>query len=86
MKTYPSNQALFAATRAVAETIESEGLPQAATELLESLSAINGLTDGWAQFLESIDSVCVSHAGRLGQTALSELQAIRKAVAASVFR
>jgi hypothetical protein len=86
MKTYPSNEALFAATRGVAVAIDNEGHPEAAAELLRGLSAINGLTDGWALFLEAIDSVSITHSERFGKAVLSELQAIREATRSAVFR
>jgi hypothetical protein len=86
MKTYRSNAALFEATRTVAVAIESGGHPEAAAELLRGLSAINGLTDGWALFLEAIDSISITHSERFGKAVLSELQTIREAARSAVFR
>ena len=43
--------------RAFIAKLERDGHEQAALELRYGYGCLNGLTDGWAQFLESIDRV-----------------------------
>jgi hypothetical protein len=84
--TYPSNETLFAAARRVAATLDDGGCPEAAAQLRQGLAAVNGLTDGWALFLESLDGACAACPDRLGQSVRSELSALRVAVRAVVYR
>lgn len=43
--------------RALIAKLEGDGHAEAAQELREGYGSLNGLTDGWARFLESIDRV-----------------------------
>ncbi|MBI5835104.1 MAG: hypothetical protein HZB16_22595 [Armatimonadetes bacterium] len=75
---------LFEAARALVARLEACGQRDAASELQSGFGCLNGLTDGWAKFLEAIDWV-VANAGRqLGpadKQALERLQAeVRRAV------
>ncbi len=54
---FRSSEELFAATRALVRRLELAGLEEAAAELAEGYACLNGLTDGWALFLESIERV-----------------------------
>jgi|PlaIllAssembly_1097288.scaffolds.fasta_scaffold948155_2 hypothetical protein len=54
---YRSTDELFTAARSLFERLEADGHAEAAAELRGGYSCLNGLTDGWAMFLESIDKV-----------------------------
>jgi hypothetical protein len=51
---FKSNQELLQATRDLTAALEKHGNASAARELRDGMAAINGLTDGWAAFLESV--------------------------------
>ena len=44
--------------------LDAGGHAEAAAELRRGFSCLNGLTDGWALFLESIEKVEAEHAAR----------------------
>jgi hypothetical protein len=85
MKTYASHDALFEATRDLAAQMQSANHASAAAELLSGLGAVNGLTDGWALFLESVERAG-SQAEALPPAQAAELSAIRAGVRKAVFR
>ena len=54
---FRSADELFEATRGLIAAFEREGKTRAAAELQGGMASLNGLTDGWAQFLASIERV-----------------------------
>lgn len=56
-KEYKDNQEFFKDVRALQSELESHEEIEAAKEIRRGLSLINGLTDGWAMFLESLNKV-----------------------------
>lgn len=48
---------LWAGIDAMAKRLEGIGLPEAAAELRHGYSCLNGLTDGWADFRDSVEKV-----------------------------
>ena len=56
-KEYKDNQEFFNDVRAFQNELETIGEIEAAKEIKEGMSLINGLTDGWAMFLSSLNKV-----------------------------
>jgi len=52
---FKSNEKLFQAVNELIANLEKRGSISAAQELKKGFRLINGLTDGWALFLESIE-------------------------------
>ena len=80
------DEELFRAVAELASKLEAGGHLDAATELRSGLGCLNGLTDGWALFLESIEKVKATHAKRFAQDEREALAAIRAAVHTAVYR
>jgi hypothetical protein len=83
---FRSNEELFQAVRDLIATLESGDHPQAAATLRDGLGCLNGLTDGWALFLEAIDAVQASAAKQLAPADRKALKALRAAAHAAVYR
>jgi len=66
--------------------MELEGHQQAADELWDGYRCLNGLTDGWALFLGSLEHVQATHAARFSLEDRQALQAIRAAANTAVYR
>lgn len=81
-----SSEELFHAVRDLIAELEAGGHPQAAATLREGFGCLNGLTDGWALFLESIEKVQATEAKNLAQENLKALEAIRAAAHGVVYR
>lgn len=86
MKTYASNQDFFTAISKLAERLDEIGPKQAANALRSGLSCLNGLTDGWAMLLESIEKILSEYRDQISVAELSELLAMRDIVKAVVYR
>jgi hypothetical protein len=85
MGSFRSNEELFRAVAELTAKLEAGGHLDAATELRSGFACVNGLTDGWALFLESIEKVA-GHAKRFAQDEREALAAIRTAVRTAVYR
>ena len=57
IKEYKDNQEFFTDVQALQKELENNGEFEAAKEIKEGIGLINGLTDGWAMFLESLNKV-----------------------------
>lgn len=82
---FRSSDEIFAATRRLITALRAAGCAAAAAELEEGLSGLNGLTDGWAYFLEHLektDAALPAEAGELRK----ELQAIIRTARYAVYR
>lgn len=86
MTRFRSAEELFQAARGLIADLEREGDLRAAATLRDGFSCLNGLTDGWALFLESIDKVRATAAGRFAPEDRETLEAIRAAAHAAVYR
>ncbi len=64
--------------------LKAAGHPQAAAELRRGFGCLNGLTDGWGLFLESIEKVQATHSAEFGREEREALEAIRGAVNTAV--
>ena len=56
-KEYKDNQEFFNDVQVLQNELENNGEFEAAKEIKEGIGLINGLTDGWAMFLESLNKV-----------------------------
>ncbi len=86
MKEYPSSEAFFSAVRALIAQLEHAGLAQAAAELHNGFSCLNGLTDGWALFMESLEKVLDEHGPQLTAEQRDELRTMLAQVRRTVYR
>ena len=86
MKDFKSNAELFAVLRDLIDRIEKKGNVMAARELRAGFSCLNGLTDGWALLMESIDRTIVGNRGKIEREEMSELHHMLKAVKKAVYR
>jgi hypothetical protein len=83
---FRSPEEFFQAVRALIADLEREGDPGAAATLRDGFGCLNGLTDGWALFLESVEKVRATEAKSLAQEQREALEAIRTAAHAAVYR
>ncbi len=58
---FKSNDELFQATKNIISALDNKGYREASIILENGLRAMNGLTDGWALFLESIDLIRIKY-------------------------
>jgi hypothetical protein len=85
MMNYRSNDEFFQAFRDIVRRIERDA-PEAAQELREGFSCLNGLTDGWALLMESIDRTLSQHRGNLAQNDRVKLERMLSIVNGIVYR
>lgn len=85
-RSFGSAEELFAATRELITTLERQGHAASAAELRAGMGCLNGLTDGWALFLESIERVRAGEAKRFDPAARMALEKIRADVRFAVYR
>jgi hypothetical protein len=83
---FESSEDLFGAVRDLRARLEAGGHAGAATELGDGFRLLNGLTDGWALFLDSIETVRADHSKQFAPQEQADLERIRKAVHAAVYR
>ena len=77
---FESSQDLFAAVTDLMKRLEAGGHVQAVAEIRDGYRCLNGLTDGWALFLESIEKVEATHAARWPRDEQNALKLIRESV------
>ena len=65
--------------------LDKSGNSPAAEELKNGMRLVTGLTDGWADFLESIEKVKKQHSSQLSGTQRSTLKNIHQAVYQRVY-
>jgi hypothetical protein len=86
MKEFKSNEEFFAAMRDLIDRIEKQGNAAATQELRSGFSCINGLTDGWALLMESIDKTIKANRNNIAHQEMSELHDMLKVVTKVVYR
>ena len=86
MAGFQSNEEFFEAVRDLVARLEVKGHQRAAGELRDGFGCLNGLTDGSALFLDSIESVQASSSRQLDREDRRALEAIRAAVRFTVYR
>lgn len=86
MREFKSNEEFFAALRDLIDRIEKEGSIAAGQELRSGYSCLNGLTDGWALLMESMERTIAADRGKIGKTEMTELRDMLKVVKKAVYR
>jgi hypothetical protein len=86
MKDYKSNDEFFQSLRNLIDRVEKQGNTGAAQQLQEGFSCLNGLTDGWALLLESIDKTISENQSKIEASDMSELKDMLKVVRKVVYR
>lgn len=86
MTTYGSNEEFFQAFERLVQTIDDGGQQEVAKRLREGFSCLNGLTDGWAILMESIETTVSQDQGKLQSEDLTELEGMLKVVRKAVYR
>ena len=86
MNTCPSSEAFFGSVRTLIAQLERAGAAQAAEELRSGFDCLNGLTDGWALFMESLERVLDEQGTQLAAEHRAALQALLAQVRRTVFR
>jgi hypothetical protein len=83
---FESNEEFFHTVDVLLARLEASGHQQAVAKLRDGLSGFNGLTDGSALFLQSIERVQVTEAQRFDRDDQRALERIRAAVHRAVYR
>ncbi len=86
MRNYKSNDEFFQALLDLIQRVEKQGNVAAARQLREGFSCLNGLTDGWALLMESIDKTISENKGKIEAMDMSELKDMLKVVRKVVYR
>ena len=72
-KEYSSNKEYFEDIEDFQKELLECGNNHAAKEIQEGLSCINGLTDGWAVFMESLEKISTEYAAKFSEKQKEEL-------------
>lgn len=83
---FQSNHEFFDYVLSLTNSLARDGRGPAATMLNEGLASINGLTDGWATFLESVENVQNAYGRELTAIDANRLEKIRNTAYAVVHR
>jgi hypothetical protein len=86
MRSFQSHAEYFAFVEGFMARLRSEGYPQAADDLLDGYRCINGLTDGWALYLDAVGMVQAEYSPRLSPGDRVDLEAIRAVAHKAVHR
>ena len=86
MAFFQSNEEFFQTVKELITKLELNGHQDAAAQLRDGYGCLNGLTDGWALFLKSIDSVLATASKGFDQADRQALKVIRAAVHKTVYR
>lgn len=83
---FQSNHEFFDYVRSLIHSLARDGHRSAATMLNDALASINGLTDGWATFLDSVENVQNAYGRELTAIDADRLERIRNTAYAVVHR
>jgi hypothetical protein len=86
MRDFKSNEEFFVALRDLMGRIEKQGNVAAAKDLRSGFSCLNGLTDGWALLMESMERTIAANQGTIAATEMLELRDMLKVVSKVVYR
>ena len=86
MPSFQSNEEYFQAVEDLIARLEFGGHQQAADGLRDGYQCLNGLTDGWALFLASVEAVEATQFERLSREDQQAIEAIRAAAHKAVYR
>ena len=81
-----SNEEFFAAFRSLVARIERQGHVEAARELRTGFACLNGLTDGWALLMESMDRTIKASQREIETQEMAELRDMLLVVKKVVYR
>ena len=79
-------QDVFDFVEDLAHRIELGGNPKSAQEIRSGLGYLNGLTDGWAMFMESLEHSMPTQAPKLGPREITDLEDLLEYVRKIVYR
>lgn len=82
---FKSNEEFWHTVNEFIAELEKSGNSPAADEMKNGKSLVTGLTDGWADFLESIEKVKKQHPSQLSSTQRSTLKNIHREVYQRVY-
>jgi hypothetical protein len=85
MPSFHSSAECLQAIEGLISRLALGGHQQAADGLRDGYRCLNGLTDGWALFLESVEAVRATQSGRLSPEDRQALEAIRAAAHKAVY-
>lgn len=85
MARFRSTDEVLQHARELIARLEASGHGHAAAELREGFSRLNGLTDGWAGFLESVERVRTGHRADFDQDGRRGFDDLRDAVRHAVY-
>jgi hypothetical protein len=74
LRDFASNEEFLQALRSLIDRIEAQGNIVAARQLREGFACPNGLTDGWAWLVESIDKTVSDDQSRIDARDMSKLR------------
>ena len=83
---FRSSEEFFRAVDGLIARLEAAGHHRAASELSDGVRCLNGLTDGSALFLDSIEKVRATEAKRFARDDQQALETIRAWVHVAVYR
>ncbi len=85
-KEYKDNQEFFNDIQAFKSELEYIGEMEAAKEINDGMSLINGLTDGWAMFLDSLKKVNSEYSSSFTSEQKEELKHYIEITGKAVYR
>jgi hypothetical protein len=85
MGAFRSSEELFQAVLDLADQLDQSGHNSSAARLRDGLGCLNGLTDGWARLLESIEKV-QAESRHFRKSDRQALRRIQSAIVAIVYR
>lgn len=85
-RVFGSHEEFFGAVRDLIADLKRSGHSSAATELAQGFRCLNGLTDGWALLLESIQKIQSTLSADLDTNRKAALPDLRAAAQAAVHR
>ncbi len=83
---FQSNTDLFEAIEELQKALASSGNEEAGELITEGMSCLNGLTDGWALLLESLNTVETKYGTSFSKQQSAELNRIQSTVHKVVHR
>jgi hypothetical protein len=86
MQTSPTHEEFFQSIRIQIHRLRKAGHQAAADAIQDGFSALNGLTDGWAIFMEAIERAIEMVGAKLPHDQVEELQSILSSVRELVYR
>ncbi len=83
---YASNEAYFEAVKVLIVELRETGNEVDSSELDDGFHCINGLTDGWAQFLDSLPKLEQNREGQLSESQAAAITNLCETAYQAVYR